>query len=91
MLFSLIQMKDKEMTDEEFIKKYEASENQTTEDFIRKHSATQKELEEIISYLIQHREMMKDVEINLPEIVMSEKAEDNAFKFASRYDDGAIV
>lgn len=35
--------------------------------------------------------MMKDVEINLPEIVMSEKAEDNAFKFASRYNDGAIV
>lgn len=62
-LFSMRRMKEKKMTDEEFIRKYEANENQTTEDFIRKHSATQKELEEIISYLIQHREMMRDVEL----------------------------
>lgn len=56
-------MKDKEMTDEEFIEKYEANENQTTEELIRQHSSTKKELEEIISYLIQHREMMRDVEL----------------------------
>jgi len=35
--------------------------------------------------------MMQDIEINLPEIVMTEKGEDRAFKFASRYNDGAIV
>ena len=55
-------MTKKKMSDEEFFKKYEAYENETTEDFINKYSATKRELQDTIAYLIQHREMIRDVE-----------------------------
>lgn len=56
-------MKKKAMSDEEFIRKYESFENQTAEDFLRQHGRTEEELRETISYLIQHREMMRDIEL----------------------------
>lgn len=51
------------MSDEYFFRKYDNYENQTMKEFILKHSSTRKELEETISYLIQHREMLRDVEL----------------------------
>lgn len=51
------------LSDDNFIKKYEAYEKESIEDFIRKYSSTERELRETISYLIRHREMMRDVEI----------------------------
>lgn len=51
------------MDDNNFIKKYEAHQNESAEDFIRKYAATQAELRDIIAYLIQHREMMRDSEL----------------------------
>lgn len=56
-------MMKKGASDDEFISKYESFENQTAEDFIRKHSRTEEELRETISYLIQHRELIRDVEL----------------------------
>lgn len=51
------------LPDEEFFKKYDAYEKESVEDFIRRYGSTEKELREMISYLIGHREMMRDVEI----------------------------
>lgn len=51
------------MENDEFIKKYQAYENESTEDFIRRYSSTQAELRDIIAYLIRHREMMRDTEL----------------------------
>ena len=57
-------MKNKKLTDEEFFKKYETYENETTEDFIKRYSSTENELKETIDYLILHREMIRDVELD---------------------------
>ncbi|MDA2933473.1 hypothetical protein MYX82_03930 [Acidobacteria bacterium AH-259-D05] len=54
----------KNKSNEDFFKKYEAYENETTEDFIRRYSSTENELKETIDYLIQHREMIRDVELD---------------------------
>ena len=51
------------LSDDEFIKKYEAYEKESVEDFIKRSSSTEKELRDTIEYLIRHREMMRDVEI----------------------------
>lgn len=56
-------MTQKEMSDEEFIRRYETFERESLHDFIDKHSRTRSELEETIDYLIRHREMLKDVEL----------------------------
>ncbi len=58
----------KNKSNEEFFKKYEAYENESTEDFIRRYSSTESELRETIAYLIQHREMIRDVELDRLEI-----------------------
>ncbi|MDA2934584.1 hypothetical protein MYX82_09610 [Acidobacteria bacterium AH-259-D05] len=57
-------MKNRKLTDEEFFKKYENYENETTEDFITRYSSTENELKETIDYLILHREMIRDVELD---------------------------
>ena len=57
-------MKNRKPTDKEFFKKYENYENETTEDFITRYSSTENELKETIDYLIQHREMIRDVELD---------------------------
>lgn len=49
--------------DDEFFKKYEAHEQETTEDFLKKYSSTEREIRETIEYLIHHRELMRDVEL----------------------------
>ena len=49
------------ISDDEFIKKYEAYEKESVEDFIKKYSSTEKELNETIAYLIRHREIMHDI------------------------------
>ena len=51
------------LSDDEFVKKYEAYEKESVEDFIKRYSSTEKELRETIAYLIRHREMMRDVEL----------------------------
>lgn len=56
-------MEDSTRIDDDFIRKYEAFENATTEDFIRRYSSTEKELRQTIAYLIRHREMLRDVEL----------------------------
>ena len=49
--------------EDEFIKKYEAHNNETTEDFISRYSRTETEFKDTIEYLIRHREMLRDVEL----------------------------
>ena len=51
------------MTDEEFIRTYDAFEQEGTDDFIRRHSRTREELTDTIEYLIRHREMLRDVQL----------------------------
>ncbi len=46
------------------MKNYEAYENETTEDFIKRYSSAKDELKETIDYLILHREMIRDVELD---------------------------
>ncbi len=60
--FALLKMHNRK-ANKEFFKKYEAYENESTEDFIRRYSSTESELRETIAYLIQHREMIRDVEL----------------------------
>ena len=56
-------MTDKEISDNEFFRKYEAYEKETIEDFIRRYSRTESELRETINYLIRYREILKDGEL----------------------------
>jgi len=57
----------KEMSDEEFAKKYEAFETESLKDFIDKDNYTDYELLDTISHLIHHRELMRDCELELLE------------------------
>ncbi len=50
-------------SDEDFIKKYNAHDNESAEDFIKRHSRTRAELRQTIEFLIRHREMVRDVEL----------------------------
>ena len=61
-------MRDKTSDNDDFLKKYEARQNETLEDFIKRYSSTDVELKDIIAYLIQHREMMRDVELERLEV-----------------------
>ena len=73
-------MTAKDKCDDEFFKKYEAHQNETIEDFIKRYSSTETELREIISYLIHHRELMRDVELERLEAEaqkLTEKLRDN--------------
>ena len=49
--------------DDPFLHKYESFENESTEDFIKRHSRTQAELRETIDFLIRHRELVRDIEL----------------------------
>lgn len=58
---------------------YEAFENESTEDFIQRH-ATHNDITDLISYLILHRELLRDSELeHLEEEAekISKKLEDN--------------
>ena len=55
------------MDDEDFVRRYEAFENETAEDFLRRYSSTEVELRDTIAYLIRHRELIRDVELKLLE------------------------
>ncbi len=55
-------MKD-ELTDEDFFKKYGAFENQSAEEFLAKFNSSKAELRELIDHLIQHRQLLRDAEI----------------------------
>ena len=73
-------MKDREPTDEEFYRKYEAYENETTDEFIRRFSTSEAELRDIIAYLIHHRELNRDMELEKLEAeadMLIEKLRDN--------------
>ena len=50
-------------TDDPFHAKYESFENESTEDFIKRHSHTISELRETIEFLIRHRELVRDIEL----------------------------
>ena len=56
-------MKDREMTDKEFFNNYEAHEKDSLDDFIKRYSSTETELRETIAYLIDHRELLRDAEL----------------------------
>ena len=50
-------------SDDPFPDKYESCESESTEDFIKRHSHTKAELRETIDFLIRHRELVRDIEL----------------------------
>jgi len=48
------------MDDDEFIRKYESHETESVEEFIARNSRTAEELHEVISFLINRRELLRD-------------------------------
>lgn len=52
------------MDDYEFFRRYESYEMEAATEFITRYCRTESELRESIDFLIRHREMMRDVEIN---------------------------
>ena len=56
-------MAEQNPSDDPFPRKYESFENEPTEDFIRRHSRTKAELQETIDFLIRHRELVRDIEL----------------------------
>jgi len=56
-------MDKKTLSDDNFLKKYSAHEQESLEDFIKRYSSTETELRETIAYLIHHRQLLKDAEI----------------------------
>ncbi len=61
--FFLISMDKRDLSDNSFNKMYEGHEKETNEDFIKRYSSTETELRETIAYLIHHRQLLKDAEI----------------------------
>lgn len=57
-------MKDQDPTDDRFLAKYEAHQRQASEDFLKEYASTELELREMIDYLIHHRQLLRDAEIN---------------------------
>ena len=55
------------MDDKEFFEQYRAHQNESIDDYIARHSATTTELRDTISFLIHHREMIRDVELEVLE------------------------
>ena len=51
------------MTDDEFIRKYDARESEDIDDYIHRLGTTQTELQDTISFLIRRRELLRDCEI----------------------------
>jgi len=47
----------------DFVKRFEAFEKQSAEEFILRYGSTRKELKETIAFLIRHREMLRDTEL----------------------------
>ena len=58
-------MKTKDPADNDFLKKYRAHEQETPEDFIKRYSSTETELRETIAYLINHRQLLRDAELEV--------------------------
>ncbi len=56
-------MPNPKTTNDTFTKKYKSYENENTEDFLKRYSSTEAELKATIEYLIIHRQLMRDVEI----------------------------
>ena len=56
--------KNRKLTDEEFLKNYESKEEESADDFINRYSSTEDELRDTISYLVEHREMIRDLELD---------------------------
>lgn len=48
------------MDDDEFVRKYEARESETIEEFIARNSGTPAELQDVISFLIHRRGLLRD-------------------------------
>ena len=55
------------MKDEDFFKAYERHQNETVGDYIARNSATDAELRDTISFLIHHRELIRDSELEVLE------------------------
>lgn len=53
----------KGMSDEVFFRRYGAFENQCVDDFLLRHGSTAKELKETIAFLVRHRELLRDAEL----------------------------
>ena len=51
-----------ETPDEDFLRQYNTHDSKST-DFIKRHSRTKAELREIIDFLIRHRELVRDIEL----------------------------
>lgn len=56
-------MTDQDPTDDEFVKKYKAFERNAEEEFLKEYASTEIELREMIDYLIHHRQLLRDAEI----------------------------
>jgi len=56
-------MDEDKKKEDEFVRKYEAAQNEKAEDFVRRYSATERELAANIEFLIVHRQLMRDVEL----------------------------
>ena len=56
-------MKDRKTTGKNLFKNYEAHEKDSLDDFIKRYSSTESELRETIAYLIHHRELLRDAEL----------------------------
>ncbi len=53
------------MDEKDFFKAYETHQNETIDDFLARHSATELELRDTIAFLIHHREMIRDAELEV--------------------------
>ena len=56
-------MANQNPSDDPFVRKYESHDNESTEDFIKRHRRTKVELRETIDFLIRHRELVRDIEL----------------------------
>ena len=57
-------MKDEKTGGGDFVAKYEAHQRQGAEDFLKEYASTEIELREMIDYLIHHRQLLRDAEID---------------------------
>lgn len=56
-------MKNREESDEEFFKKYEANQKEGSRDIVRNVGSTEEEVKTAIAYLIEHRKHVRDLQL----------------------------
>ncbi len=56
------------LSEDDFLKKYRPHEQESLEDFIKRYSVTETELRETIAYLINHRQLLRDAELEVLQV-----------------------